>query len=154
MLAPVGSAAPAAAAAPAEEAPPVVEKTHFTVKLDKYDAASKIKLIKEVRAITGLGLKEAKELVEGAPKEIKVRTAHARMGAGQRGRRSRCALPTLPSPDGVASLWKGRGGSGGTKGAQKEIKEIKVRIPTRMDVFRLSLWRGKGGGEAQGEDLQ
>lgn len=80
MLAPVGSAAPAAAAAPAEEAPPVVEKTHFTVKLDKYDAASKIKLIKEVRAITGLGLKEAKELVEGAPKEIKVRTAHARMG--------------------------------------------------------------------------
>jgi large subunit ribosomal protein L7/L12 len=74
MLAPAGTAAPAAAAAPAEEAAPVVEKTSFTVKLDKFDAASKIKLIKEVRAITGLGLKEAKELVEGAPKEIKVCT--------------------------------------------------------------------------------
>ena len=75
MLAPAGAVAPAGAgAAPAAEAEeaPAAEKTHFTVKLDKFDAASKIKLIKEVRAITGLGLKEAKELVEGAPKDIKV----------------------------------------------------------------------------------
>jgi len=54
----------AAAAAPAEE------KTEFTVVLA--DAgANKINVIKEVRAITGLGLKEAKDLVEGAPKDVK-----------------------------------------------------------------------------------
>ena len=64
-------AAPAAAAAPAEEAAAPAEKTHFAIKLEKFDAASKIKLIKEVRAYTGLGLKESKELVEGAPAEIK-----------------------------------------------------------------------------------
>jgi hypothetical protein len=75
MLAPAGGAAPAAAPEPAAEAAPVVEKTVFTVKLDKYDAAAKIKLIKEVRAITGLGLKEAKEMVERAPKIIKVNPA-------------------------------------------------------------------------------
>ncbi|KAI3955362.1 hypothetical protein MKW98_018463 [Papaver atlanticum] len=43
------------------------EKTAFDVKLEKFDAASKIKVIKEVRAFTSLGLKEAKELVEKAP---------------------------------------------------------------------------------------
>jgi len=65
-----------AAAAPAEEAPaPAAEKTHFTIKLDKFDTGSKIKLIKEVRAYTGLGLKEAKELVESAPCEIKADVA-------------------------------------------------------------------------------
>ena len=64
--APVAAAAgPAAAAAPAAEA-----KTEFSVVLT--DAgANKINVIKEVRAITGLGLKEAKDLVEGAPKEVK-----------------------------------------------------------------------------------
>ena len=54
----------AAAAAPAEE------KTEFTVVLMEA-GANKINVIKEVRAITGLGLKEAKDLVEGAPKEVK-----------------------------------------------------------------------------------
>jgi large subunit ribosomal protein L7/L12 len=59
-----GGAGGAAAAAPVEE------KTEFTVVLA--DAgANKINVIKEVRAITGLGLKEAKDLVEGAPKEVK-----------------------------------------------------------------------------------
>ena len=47
------------------------EQTSFTVKLEGFDAASKIKVIKEVRAITGLGLKEAKDLVENSPKELK-----------------------------------------------------------------------------------
>ncbi|OWZ11538.1 Ribosomal protein L7/L12 [Phytophthora megakarya] len=47
------------------------EKTVFDVKLASFDAKSKIKVIKEVRAITGLGLKEAKELVEGAPSTLK-----------------------------------------------------------------------------------
>ena len=73
-MAPAAGAAPAAGGAPAaaaEEAAPAAEKTHFTIKLEKFDAGSKIKLIKEVRAYTGLGLKEAKELVEGAPTEIK-----------------------------------------------------------------------------------
>jgi large subunit ribosomal protein L7/L12 len=54
--------------APAAEA--VVEKTIFDIKLVSFDPTSKIKVIKEVRAIAGLGLKEAKEMVEGAPKTI------------------------------------------------------------------------------------
>ncbi|KAG8079659.1 hypothetical protein GUJ93_ZPchr0007g4554 [Zizania palustris] len=49
----------------AEEAAAV--KTAFDVKIEKYEAAAKIKIIKEVRAVTDLGLKEAKELVEKAP---------------------------------------------------------------------------------------
>ena len=66
------SAAPAAvAAAPAAGAAdePAEEKTEFTVVL-KDAGGEKIKVIKEVRALTSLGLKEAKELVEGAPKEV------------------------------------------------------------------------------------
>jgi large subunit ribosomal protein L7/L12 len=68
----VSAAAPVAAAAPAAAAAaPVAEKTEFTVVLT--DAGDKkINVIKEVRAITGLGLKEAKDLVEAAPKEVKV----------------------------------------------------------------------------------
>jgi large subunit ribosomal protein L7/L12 len=53
-------------AAPAAEA-----KTEFTVMLEGFDAAKKINVIKVVREITGLGLKEAKDLVEGAPKPVK-----------------------------------------------------------------------------------
>ena len=59
-------AAPAASAAPAAE-----EKTEFDVVLAGFDAAAKIKVIKVVREITGLGLGEAKAVVEGAPKAIK-----------------------------------------------------------------------------------
>lgn len=63
------------------EPEPVIEKTHFDVELTKYDAATKIKVIKEIRSMMGLGLKEAKELVEGAPqwigKEIKKEDAEA-----------------------------------------------------------------------------
>lgn len=47
------------------------EKTEFDLKLESFDKASKIKVIKEIRAVTELGLKEAKELVEGAPIVIK-----------------------------------------------------------------------------------
>jgi len=68
----VSAAAPVAmAAAPAAAAAaPAAEKTEFTVVLA--DAGDKkINVIKEIRAITGLGLKEAKDLVEGAPKEVK-----------------------------------------------------------------------------------
>lgn len=68
---PMAAAAAPAAAEAAPAAAPVEEKTEWTLKLDGYDAASKIKVIKEVRAITGLGLKEAKELVEGSPKVVK-----------------------------------------------------------------------------------
>ena len=70
MPAAVGGAAPAASGGD-DAAPAAEEKTDFTVKLSGFDAASKIKVIKEVRAITDLGLKEAKELVEGAPAVIK-----------------------------------------------------------------------------------
>ena len=59
-------AAPAAAAAPAAE-----EKTEFDVILAGFDAAAKIKVIKVVREITGLGLAEAKAAVEAAPKALK-----------------------------------------------------------------------------------
>ena len=59
------AAAPAAAAAPAEE-----EQTEFTVFL-KEAGAKKIQVIKVVRELTGLGLKEAKDLVDGAPKTVK-----------------------------------------------------------------------------------
>jgi large subunit ribosomal protein L7/L12 len=54
-----------------EEEEVKVEKTTFDVKLLGFDAKNKIKVIKEVRAISGLGLKEAKELVESAPTVIK-----------------------------------------------------------------------------------
>jgi len=59
-----------AAAAGAGAAPAVEEKTEFSVVLAEA-GPNKINVIKEVRAITGLGLKEAKDLVEGAPKEVK-----------------------------------------------------------------------------------
>ncbi len=67
--APVAVAAVAGAAAPAAAAP-VEEKTEFDVILASA-GANKINVIKEVRAITGLGLKEAKDLVEAAPKPVK-----------------------------------------------------------------------------------
>jgi large subunit ribosomal protein L7/L12 len=68
----VSAAAPVAAAAgpSAAAAAPVAEKTEFTVVLTEA-GDKKINVIKEVRAITGLGLKEAKDLVEAAPKEVK-----------------------------------------------------------------------------------
>ena len=63
--APVGAVAVAGAAAPAAE-----EKTEFDVVLKSF-GAKKLDVIKAVREITGLGLKEAKEMVEGAPKAVK-----------------------------------------------------------------------------------
>ncbi len=68
----VSAAAPvaAAAAAPAAAAAVVEEQTEFTVILAKV-GEKKINVIKEVRTITGLGLKEAKDLVEAAPKAVK-----------------------------------------------------------------------------------
>ena len=60
-----GPGAGAAAAAPAEE------KTEFTVILKEYPADKKVTVIKVIRELTGLGLKEAKDLVEGAPSTVK-----------------------------------------------------------------------------------
>ena len=64
-IAAVGGAGAAPAAAAAEE------QTEFNVILKAFDDSKKIAVIKEVRAVTGLGLKEAKDLVEGAPKPLK-----------------------------------------------------------------------------------
>jgi large subunit ribosomal protein L7/L12 len=64
------AAAVAVAAGPAAAAPAAEEKTEFSVILTAA-GEKKIEVIKEVRAITGLGLKEAKDLVEGAPKPVK-----------------------------------------------------------------------------------
>ena len=66
------AAAPAAGGAAAAE-----DQTEFTVTLDSFDAAKKIPVIKAVREITGLGLGEAKALVEGAPKELKAGVSKA-----------------------------------------------------------------------------
>ena len=67
----VSAAAPVAVAAgPAAAAAPVEEQTEFTVVL-KAAGEKKVEVIKAVRAITGLGLKEAKDLVEGAPQTVK-----------------------------------------------------------------------------------
>jgi large subunit ribosomal protein L7/L12 len=68
--APVGGAAPAGGGAGAAAAPAAEEQTEFTVNL-KDAGAKKIQVIKVVREITGLGLKEAKDLVDGAPQTVK-----------------------------------------------------------------------------------
>jgi len=68
--APVAVAAAPAAGGGAAAAAPAEEKTEFTVILAK-SGDKKINVIKEIRTITGLGLKEAKDLVEGAPKTVK-----------------------------------------------------------------------------------
>jgi len=68
--APIAVAAVPGAAGAAPGAAPAAEKTEFTVVLAGA-GEKKINVIKEVRAITGLGLKEAKDLVEGAPKTVK-----------------------------------------------------------------------------------
>ncbi len=65
MVAAGGAAAGGAAAAPAEE------KTEFTVSLKEYPADKKVGVIKVIRELTGLGLKEAKDLVEGVPSVVK-----------------------------------------------------------------------------------
>ena len=68
--APVGGAAPAAGGAAAAPAAAVEEQTEFRVVL-KEAGAKKIQVIKVVRELTGLGLKEAKDLVDGAPNDVK-----------------------------------------------------------------------------------
>jgi large subunit ribosomal protein L7/L12 len=68
--APVGGAAPAAGGGAAAAAPAVEEQTEFDVVL-KEAGAKKIQVIKVVRELTGLGLKEAKDLVDGAPQTVK-----------------------------------------------------------------------------------
>ena len=69
----VSAAAPVAVTTvgTAPAAAPVEEQTEFNVILKAFDDSKKIAVIKEVRAVTGLGLKEAKDLVEGAPKPLK-----------------------------------------------------------------------------------
>ena len=68
--APVGGAAPAAGGAGGGAAPAAEEQTEFTVTL-KEAGAKKIQVIKVVRELTGLGLKEAKDMVDGAPQTVK-----------------------------------------------------------------------------------
>jgi large subunit ribosomal protein L7/L12 len=68
--APVGGAAPASGGGGAAAAPAVEEKTEFDVVL-KEAGAKKIQVIKVVRELTGLGLKEAKDMVDGAPQTVK-----------------------------------------------------------------------------------
>lgn len=78
-----GAGAGAAAGGAGDAGEPAEVKTHFDVKLTAFDAKAKIKIIKEVRAATSLGLKEAKELVESAPcvlvKDMKKEDAEAFM---------------------------------------------------------------------------
>jgi large subunit ribosomal protein L7/L12 len=67
----MGAGMAAGMATPAAAAEPVEEQTEFNVILTGYEAEKKIQVIKVVRAITSLGLKEAKDLVEGVPKPVK-----------------------------------------------------------------------------------
>ena len=76
--APVAAAAPAAAGAAAA---PVEEQTEFSVTLTEYPADKKVGVIKVVRELTGLGLKEAKDLVEGVPALVKDAVAKADVDA-------------------------------------------------------------------------
>ena len=69
--APVAVAVAGAGAGAGADAAAVEEQTEFNVILKAFDDTKKIAVIKEVRAVTGLGLKEAKDLVEGAPKPLK-----------------------------------------------------------------------------------
>ena len=69
--APVAIAAAPGAAAAGAAAPAAEEKTEFTVTLKEYPADKKVSVIKVIREITGLGLKEAKDLVEGVPSTVK-----------------------------------------------------------------------------------
>ena len=94
--APVGGAAPAGGGAGA--APAAEEQTEFTVML-KEAGAKKIQVIKVVREITGLGLKEAKDLVDGAPQAVKAgvskdEAAHDQDQAGRAGRSRRSEVGT------------------------------------------------------------
>ena len=75
----VTAAAPVAAAAGpgAAAAAPAEEQTEFTVTLKEYPADKKVTVIKVIRELTGLGLKEAKDLVEGVPSVVKERVAKA-----------------------------------------------------------------------------
>ena len=76
----VSAAAPVAvAAAPGAAAAPAEEQTEFTVTLTAA-GDKKINIIKEIRTITGLGLKEAKDLVDGAPKAVKEKVTKAEAG--------------------------------------------------------------------------
>lgn len=83
---PVGPASSLSATSPAGSASagaqnPAAEKTAFDIKLEKFDAAAKIKIIKEVRTFTDLGLKEAKDLVEKAPVVLKKGVTKEEAGA-------------------------------------------------------------------------
>jgi large subunit ribosomal protein L7/L12 len=73
----VTAAAPVAAAAGPGAAAPAEEQTEFTVTLKEYPADKKVTVIKVIRELTGLGLKEAKDLVEGAPSVVKEGVAKA-----------------------------------------------------------------------------
>ncbi|KAF8060619.1 rplL [Scenedesmus sp. PABB004] len=85
MAAAMAAPPPAAGAAPeADAAPPAKEKTEFDVKLESFTPEGKIKVIKEIRALTALGLKEAKELVEKAPVVIKTGVSKADAEAMQK----------------------------------------------------------------------
>ena len=76
----VSAAAAVAVAAPGAGAAAAEEKTEFDVIL-KSAGANKIGVIKEIRAITGLGLKDAKDMVDGAPKKVKDRRGYSRREA-------------------------------------------------------------------------
>ena len=70
-FAPAAAAGPGAAASVAEAAPAVEEQTEFDVIIDEVPTAQRIAVIKAIRSLTSLGLKEAKDLIEGLPKPLK-----------------------------------------------------------------------------------
>ena len=100
----VTAAAPVALAAGpgagAAAAAPVEEQTEFTVTLKEYPADKKVTVIKVIRELTGLGLKEAKDLVEGVPSTVKERRRQGRYGDDEeeaRGRRREGRDQVIPT---------------------------------------------------------
>ncbi len=116
------AAAVAVAAAPGAAAAAVEEKTEFTVVLAAV-GDKKIEVIKEVRALTGLGLKEAKDLVEGAPKTVKDGVSKddaAKMKAtlekvGASGREGRVEVTRVKMPGGATAPSGQFARTGGTR---------------------------------------
>ena len=135
----VSAAAPvaAAAAAGAAAAAPAEEKDEFTVILAKA-GDKKINVIKEVRTITGLGLKEAKDLVEAAPKPVKEGVTRTRPRSSReargRGRQGRGQVSTVTGRAGLVGGRPDRASSASGRGF--------TRFPVRFDSGPLQ-WMGR-----------
>ena len=153
----VSAAAPVAvaAAAPAEAAA-AEEQTEFDVVLEGF-GDNKIAVIKVVREITGLGLKEAKEAVESAPKAIQegVNEGEGRRDQGQAGRGRRCGDPQVTRARGRMAVIRAclhRSGPGGNSGSFSFCTPAGSRGGGRIFEMGAALQRGARGSPCWPEE--